>query len=724
MSFNPEKCSVIHVSSKENPLVTSYQLHGHILERDRASKYLGITISQDLKWNTQISNITTKAIAIPASNYMSQEGTPGPGELRVIFTNKDTYRNSFFPRTVKQWNALPSDVAGVTKVDQFKAMLDRLSAGHRALTIFTDDLWINDNMERSWNEVLQSLFKTSTVEVEQEALRQLHMKLTREAKQVEKAHELGDGEKCSPDVVNNGVSSASPYNGIFVTVMIKDADTLNKFVCYVFERRYGWSEAGREGSRRVRRMSSTGVTLGSSDGQQKAIINDLLDNLIKWISTQEICHQLLDAFCYTLKQVTEMPVVRNRAVIHLMEWLKGNKDILYDNKNFPHILSLINVALSDVWSAIRSSCAKQLGHIYTSFNSKEQESIFSSLAKSCTCDKSSWQAKEGAIMGINSILHQYRDGSESMSHTPVFSLSMSQDNTISCVPGFISQSIHFVVFKLLYDQQLTIRENAAKALSTYITCANVHEASSTFKKVMEQLQQGVTYSRHDHDKRQDGTTREGADIVNLPVEFLDAYAAEGLLNVCQFLVKVLPLRELLPFWPQHISTFLIYLSHPASTVRQASSTVFKCLVSKCSHFGVLIKLVIQSLVEGWETDISVLQREEHKGELTETLPSVTDNTNVPLCDTWESREGRLFAFELIMQFLIKNHWVYTFGPAGIGAMRNENCESAENNNEEREKSSENLGFHNRKRIHSVSELHFKSQGSMAVKTIQEHTSTQ
>lgn len=35
--------------------------------------------------------------------------------------------------------------------------------------------------------------------------------------------------------------------------------------------------------------------------------------------------------------------------------------------------------------------------------------------------------------------------------------------------------------------------------------------------------------------------------------------------------------------------------------------------------------------------------------------------------TWESREGRLFVYELIMKFLIKNHWLYTFGPAGTGA---------------------------------------------------------
>ena len=29
--------------------------------------------------------------------------------------------------------------------------------------------------------------------------------------------------------------------------------------------------------------------------------------------------------------------------------------------------------------------------------------------------------------------------------------------------------------------------------------------------------------------------------------------------------------------------------------------------------------------------------------------------------TWEWREGRLLAYELLFQFLIKNHWLYTFG---------------------------------------------------------------
>lgn len=33
-------------------------LHGHILQTETATKYLGITIQSDLKWNKHINNIT------------------------------------------------------------------------------------------------------------------------------------------------------------------------------------------------------------------------------------------------------------------------------------------------------------------------------------------------------------------------------------------------------------------------------------------------------------------------------------------------------------------------------------------------------------------------------------------------------------------------------------------------------------------------------------------
>lgn len=46
-----------------------------------------------------------------------------------------------------------------------------------------------------------------------------------------------------------------------------------------------------------------------------------------------------------------------------------------------------------------------------------------------------------------------------------------------------------------------------------------------------------------------------------------------------------------------------------------------------------------------------------------------------LLDAWESREGRLLAYELIMKFFIKNHWLYTFGPAASSQLRRQNTDS-------------------------------------------------
>jgi hypothetical protein len=42
-------------------MVSNYTLHGHILEHDTSAKYLGCTISSDLKWGKHISTICSKA---------------------------------------------------------------------------------------------------------------------------------------------------------------------------------------------------------------------------------------------------------------------------------------------------------------------------------------------------------------------------------------------------------------------------------------------------------------------------------------------------------------------------------------------------------------------------------------------------------------------------------------------------------------------------------------
>ena len=239
MDFNPEKCTVMHVTNKKRPLITNYRLHGHTLEREQHSKYLGITISQDMRWNTHVSNITTKAnrslgfirrnlrgckppvktaaynaIVRPTLEYAASVWDPytnqlvtsvervqrraarfvsnnyrdytpgavtgmlqhlgwdslttrrsksrltmmfkithglvevphqhlvagdsrtrGANKFREIPASKDAYRQSFYPRTIRQWNKLPPDITSTSSLEGFKAKLDRLPAGHVAYSI-------------------------------------------------------------------------------------------------------------------------------------------------------------------------------------------------------------------------------------------------------------------------------------------------------------------------------------------------------------------------------------------------------------------------------------------------------------------------------------------------------------------------------------------------------------------------------------------------------------
>ena len=52
---------MLHITRSKNPVMSSYFMHNQKLESVDAAKYLGVSISKDLSWNTHISNITTCA---------------------------------------------------------------------------------------------------------------------------------------------------------------------------------------------------------------------------------------------------------------------------------------------------------------------------------------------------------------------------------------------------------------------------------------------------------------------------------------------------------------------------------------------------------------------------------------------------------------------------------------------------------------------------------------
>ena len=61
MRFQPVKCNMMQLTKKHNKIQVSYTLEGTVLENDESIKYLGVTITSDLKWNSHIRNVCSKA---------------------------------------------------------------------------------------------------------------------------------------------------------------------------------------------------------------------------------------------------------------------------------------------------------------------------------------------------------------------------------------------------------------------------------------------------------------------------------------------------------------------------------------------------------------------------------------------------------------------------------------------------------------------------------------
>ena len=59
MEFHPQKCQVLHITSKRKPVKFLYNIHSQTLEEAITAKYLGVTIQNDLNWNKHI-DATTK----------------------------------------------------------------------------------------------------------------------------------------------------------------------------------------------------------------------------------------------------------------------------------------------------------------------------------------------------------------------------------------------------------------------------------------------------------------------------------------------------------------------------------------------------------------------------------------------------------------------------------------------------------------------------------------
>ena len=225
MRFNASKCYIMSIHRTKFPLTFRYSLNNHILEQVNENPYLGLTISDNLKWSSQINKMCNKAnstlgfirrnlkhcnkkfketayislvrsvldysasvwdpylqkdidriksiqrrgarfvqkdyqrtssvtammnelgwkplahrrreqrltllfkiinglVAIPATDHIVFNTRPSRSghnkQIKVITTNTDIYKNSFFPRTIKDWNSLSESAVNSDTVNGFK----------------------------------------------------------------------------------------------------------------------------------------------------------------------------------------------------------------------------------------------------------------------------------------------------------------------------------------------------------------------------------------------------------------------------------------------------------------------------------------------------------------------------------------------------------------------------------------------------------------------------
>ena len=82
MEFHPDKCEILSITRKRAPIHYPYKLNGHILKHVECTKYLGVKISKDLRWNDHVEYITAKATN--TLNFLRRNIQIGNSRIKAI----------------------------------------------------------------------------------------------------------------------------------------------------------------------------------------------------------------------------------------------------------------------------------------------------------------------------------------------------------------------------------------------------------------------------------------------------------------------------------------------------------------------------------------------------------------------------------------------------------------------------------------------------------------
>ena len=367
----------------------------------------------------------------------------------------------------------------------------------------------------------------------------------------------------------------------------------------------------------------------------------------------------------------DAPSTRAEAFKLFFEWLRiAGRKACAEPAACAAVESIAVAGFTDVWSAIRKASAGRVAALAETLAAEQLLHVFQRLvdiANASEEEESDWKAKEGAIMAMAAICRRFHfekqdpaaGKTSSLPRSPAgqftptkrrtsISISPADISTyvlklggtsFTALPGVVQSNMGEVVFRLLQHPQLSVRENATKAYSDFLSRTSIEEVKRNFSVVMDRL--GRT------------TAAAGGGGDDPAGQLLEAYEAEGLFSLCAILVKMLPSPWLSEEWQRYAGILDRYLAHPASTVRQVVSQMFFYLASRTNGSLPLTRCALAQLTAGWpETPRAdrLRQPTEDGGKIAAWLDS-----RVVAALPWQWKEGRLLSYELLVSFLLSNH---------------------------------------------------------------------
>ena len=151
-------------------------------------------------------------------------------------------------------------------------------------------------------------------------------------------------------------------------------------------------------------------------------------------------------------------------------------------QHFDQVQAVVVAGLTDVWSAIRKACAQRLHGLERNLKQEQLMQLYASCVSICQRPEgpsATWQAKEGALMGLTSIVRRFRaeirDHTTSEAFTPrkrthartpssgslhpdAVLVLAGGDDSFAALPSAISGTLAAVGFSMLSHPQLSVRE--------------------------------------------------------------------------------------------------------------------------------------------------------------------------------------------------------------------------------------------------------------------------